>query len=285
MPYAKLLSHRLRGFSDIEHSESALKNACTTDIPYLEIDTRVSADGDIYVFHDPVFKSGDVGLPFTTTPSDVLNQAIYPNGESLLSLRKALEIFLDRRVRSQKLCNDIKDFGFEEGYLALIRNFDLESHVCFVSWIPQSLSKLHTLGTICPLVLSHWNIHRFATLGKFLTKVMNRHLLSFKNYVLMGRSRALTHLGSFVQGYQHTLIAQELPAELEELLASSRGGICVHHMLVSRNLLKYCKRKNLQLWIFNVDTTVDYLKYARTTDIDVVFCDNAPTVMADLRQG
>ncbi len=285
MPYPKLLSHRLRGFSDIEHSVSALKNACASDVPYLEIDTRVSADGSMYVFHDPVFKGGDVALPFATTSSDVFNQATYPNGEYLLSLKKALEIFLQRRVRSQKLCIDIKDFGFEDGHLELVRNFDLESHVCFVSWIPQSLSKLHTLGTICPLVLSHWNIHRFATLGKFLTKVMNRHILSFKNYVLMGRSQALTNLGSFVQGYQHTLIAQELPSELEGLLASSRGGICVHHMLLSRSLLKYCRRKNLQLWIFKVDTTLDYLKYARIPDIDVVFCDNAPTVMADLRQG
>jgi glycerophosphoryl diester phosphodiesterase len=285
MNYSKLLSHRLRGFSDIEHSVSALENACMTDVPYLELDTRVSADGDIYVFHDPVFVSGDVALPFSTTPSDVLNRSTYPNGESLLPLKTALEIFSQRTVNSQKLCIDIKDFGFEEGHLALVRDFDLESHVCFISWIPQSLSKLRMLGTICPLILSHWNMHRFLTLGQLLTEMMKRYVLCFKNYVLIGKSHALTDLGSFMRGYQHTLIARELPSELKGCLTESRGGICVHSFLVSRNLLTYCRREDLQLWTFSVDNTIDYQKYARIPEINVVFCDDAPALMNDLRQG
>ena len=93
MIYSKLLSHRLRGFSTIELSPTAMQNACETDVPYLEVDTRVSADGKIYLFHEPVFTNGRVGHPFASTPSEVLDRFAYPGGEKLLSLELALKIF------------------------------------------------------------------------------------------------------------------------------------------------------------------------------------------------
>lgn len=52
----KYLSHRLLGYDEYESSINALKKIMNKKIKYIEIDTRVSKNGVIYINHNPTIK-------------------------------------------------------------------------------------------------------------------------------------------------------------------------------------------------------------------------------------
>ena len=261
--FRKLLSHRLRGFDDIENTAKALYQACNSTVPYLEIDTRVSKDGEIYVFHDPFFQvNRTTRSRICDTPLREIDSWIYPAGERLLRLDKALEIFSNRRFKDQKLCLDLKDFGLECRHLEKVREADLEQSVYFVSWMPQSLVQLWEMGAKAPLILSHWNLYR---------------------YGLFGRFAAIT-LGKLRLGYKDVLICRELPKSLVRILKQSGGGICIHTSVVCEDLVSYCRKNGLKIWVFGARNFSQYVRYAKNPFINVVFCDDAATTKEALKK-
>jgi hypothetical protein len=217
-------------------------------------------------------------LKISVTHSSVLNRSRYGNGEPLLLLSDTLEIFRQRKFERQKLCLDIKDYGFEKTHLDLVKQHDLEKNIIFVSWIPQSLFKLQELGCRSPLVFSYWNIYRLGIFGRMISTIISRCATPVGHFVLLGRSRVFTDLGKLGHGYQHAVVAQELPEKMADVLSKSGGGICVHFSMVHQKMLAYCRDRKLQTWIFSVNGLKDYKRYAENDRIDVIFCDDAPTV-------
>lgn len=259
--------------------------ACASDSPFLEVDVRVSRDGEMFLWHDSrTGKLGDVDLGFATTCAQDLSRVRHRNGEAILNLREALGIFLTKSHPGQKLCLDIKDFGFEETYLRMVREANLESQVCFVSWIPQTLFRLWELQTTAPLVLSCCNLLQLGPLGTALDALLANWRMRLNSMVILGHNKASSPLGSLAHGFQHGLFCRQIPTPLEKTLASSRGGICVHRWLAGRRIAEYCRESGLQLWVFSTETTQEYRHYASSAGIDVVFCDDAPTVIKDLNQ-
>jgi glycerophosphoryl diester phosphodiesterase family protein len=283
-PIRKLLSHRLRGFGQVEHTVSALKAGCVSECPFLELDVRTSLDGEKFLWHDVrTGKLGDVDLDFATTRAKELSRVRYQNGEAILTLHDALRIFVSESRPDQKLCLDIKDFGFEESYLQMVREADLESRVCFISWIPQTLLRLHALETTAPLVLSCCNLMKLGPLGAVLDGLIANWRLRLGWIVFLGRNQATSPLGSLAHGFQHGYFCRRLPAPLLEAITASHGGICIHRSLTGHKLADYCRDVGLQMWVFSTETTEEYLRYASATEINVVFCDDAPTVIEGLK--
>jgi hypothetical protein len=60
-----------------------------------------------------------------------------------------------------------------------VREHGVENNTTFVSWIPQSLLKLSELGARTPLILSHWNMHRFGPAGQLLSSILCADALVF----------------------------------------------------------------------------------------------------------
>ena len=283
-PLEKLLSHRLRGFGSWEHTRSALEAACGSEARFLEVDVRASRDGEMFLWHDAhTGKLADINLTFATTAANDLVQVRYPNGDAILSLGDALEIFSARAGGGQVFCIDIKDYGFEEKYLEMVRAAELESRVCFISWIPQTLLRLHELGTIAPLVLSCCNLLQLGLIGRILDALVANLRLRVGWIVFLGRNKAASGLGSLSHGFQHGFFCRRLPEPLLTVLQSSRGGICVQRRLAGARLIGYCRETRLQLWVFSARTIEEYLDDARP-GIDVVFCDDAPAVINAVRQ-
>lgn len=274
--YQKILSHRVRGFGNTENSLSAFEKACSSQVPYLEVDTRVSMDGEIYVSHNPIIKNHNIErYKFKETESSVINKLRYIDGEPPLTLKNALELFKVRKYGFQKLCIDIKDYGFEKEHLEMVQKACLEDHVYFISWIPQTLIRLYELGIRIPLILSHWNIIRLGAIGSFISKVVDERIIRFSSFVIMGERSISKTLGSLEHGFQHALICQKLPKDILNILLSTKGGICIHRSMLGDKVLEYCRMNNLRLWIFSVDKVKDYVKYASNKFIDVIFCENA----------
>jgi glycerophosphoryl diester phosphodiesterase len=273
----KLLSHRLRGFGVPENTDAAIEAACAAGIRYLEIDTRVDEDGVIYVRHDPWAgaRRSLSGRPPANRTRDNLPPSLRGR---LFRLEQALRLFSNCSQPSQKLCIDIKDYGFEDVHLELVRQAGLEERVYFVSWIPQTILRLRALGAKSPLVLSYCDIGRLGWLGRIVEGVLANQCRRCGRFVILGRNRGVDQLGPLAQGFQHGLFCIGLPLPLVEALRDSRGGICVQRQLVDRTLIKRCTGQDLQLWTFSVATTAEFLQYAQQPGVDVVFCDQAKSV-------
>lgn len=279
----KLLSHRVRGFSETENSHNGFSLACKSAVPYLEIDVRVCADGKFIVHHDPVFKCRN-GLKhkiFLYTLEDI-SALRYPDGERLLSLRDALEYFSARNHELQKLCIDIKDYGYEEEILQLVREYSLEENIIFVSWIPQTLTILSEAGSSSPLILSHFSILRLGKAGRVFSRVIQDISWRFSHLVLMGRNRIKDGVINSAIGFQHSLICAELPEKILQVIKESRGGLCIHHSLVNKHLLEYCDKSDLRLWIYTVNDVTEFKKFTDMPGIDVIFSDDAPMILEQL---
>ena len=276
----KLLSHRLRGFAEYEHTLSGLKLVIKTNIPYIEIDTRVAKDKTIYVYHDP--KLGKE----TTCPGLIINKEdvkllknSYKNGEKLLSLEEFLSVFYKRKNKKQKLCIDIKDYGYEKEHIELVKKYDLENSVIFISWMPQVLIRIGELTKKTPLILSHWNLIKYGSLGKFLAFILRDFIFKIAKFVIIGEKKITKSLGKYDVGYQHSAILYKIPNILISLLEKNGGGICIHKSVLSNSLIDYCIKKNLKLWVFSVSNGVEFRKLASIVGVDVVFCDDSTFVL------
>lgn len=276
----KVLSHRVRGFAAYEHCPSAFMAACGSRVPYLEIDTRVSSDGEVFVYHDPCLASSALTSRalIAETPGVTLRAVTYANGERLLRLDEALAMFAHRICKAQVLCIDIKDYGFEEQHLRLVRDADLELNVTFISWIPQTLIALNLLGAQSPLVLSYWNVRRYGVGGRWLCRALENRVCRIFRYVIIGRRQCDGPLDGIAHGYQHVLVCDTLPDSLATMLAKSGGGMCVHVSSVSHELSAYCQEKQLRLWVFSARSEEEFLEYALQEGVHVVFCDDAKSM-------
>jgi glycerophosphoryl diester phosphodiesterase len=282
-PIGKLLSHRLRGFGPCEHSPAAMIAACASESAFLEVDIRASRDGELFLWHDHRTGTlGDIDLPFATTDAKDLSRVRHRNGEAILGLREALQLFSTSRP-GQKLCLDIKDFGFEERCLQLVREAKLESRVCFVSWTPQTLLRLWELQTSAPLMLACCNLLPLGPAGRAIDYLLADRRVRLGWLVMLGRNSASSPLGPLAHGFQHGFFCREIPAPLLNVLAKSGGGLCVHRWLARGGLTEYCRNSGLQLWVFSTQTTRKYLRYASNPGIDVIFCDDALAVITDLK--
>lgn len=280
-PPHKLVSHRLRGFGRYENSRASLERACASSVPYLEIDTRVAADGSIFVYHNPrVSAPLSVRGHLARMPGRDLRRARYPTGESMLELEDAIEIFSRRSHRSQRLCIDMKDFGFERSHLEIVARYGIADRVCWISWVPRSLHRLRALGAPGALILAHCNLTRLTSFGRWIEAACAHRAIQLSHLVLFGAAREHSLLRARAHGFQHGLLASRLPAALEQSLAATGGGICINRLLLNEQLLRYCRAAGLQLWVFRTKSAAEYRRYAALDDVNLVFCDDAPAVLS-----
>lgn len=282
---SKLLSHRLRRFSDFENSLTGFKNAIKSDVQYIEIDTRVSKDGKIYVYHDSKLgKEIAKKLYFFSVESKVLNALTYENGEPLLTLEYALDLFKNRPDKNQILCIDIKDFGYEEKHLSVVNKRGLIHNIVFVSWIPQTLIKLYELGATCPLIFSHINLIKLKFLGNIISNIIKNTKIKISRSILSGKNKISDPLGNYKMGYQHNFLITDIPDFLTKILKEKNGGICIHKSMFGKGIIEMCRKNGLGLWVFSVNDIKEFLYYSKNPDVDVVFCDNAPFILSEYKR-
>jgi glycerophosphoryl diester phosphodiesterase len=280
----KLLSHRLRGYAKREQSPQSLQAIGVHEVAYIELDTRVDRDGTIYIHHSPAFidASGRRRLLAQTTGGEIA-RLIGTAGE-LATLRQAVEAFARSGRREQKLCLDIKDIGFEKGHLELVRETGIEARTIFVSWAPQVLLNLRRIGCAAPLILSCWHLARLQWLGRLVSGMLRRSAFQLGHFVVLGSERVADGLPGLAIGFQYALVTDALPDVLIDLLAHSGGGICIHTTMLGRPVIEMCRAYGLQLWVFSAGNTDEFVRLAGQSGVDVVFCDDVPTVARDLRK-
>jgi hypothetical protein len=154
--FERLISHRFRGFSDIENTVEGLHSALEFGVKQVEFDIRVAKCGTPMIYHDEAARGADgntyhiceiMAADFAQVGGDFSHM---PTADTLFS-----EI-ANHPNRDCKLLIDIKDAGFEEALYALVQAHGLISRVMWVSWLPEVLYAMNDIESGQALCLSHW---------------------------------------------------------------------------------------------------------------------------------
>lgn len=275
-PTSKLLSHRARGWGAPEHSPDALAAALRAGVPYIEVDTRVSRDGQVFLHHDAAARSRGGGrVRLASHAARSIDDRVQP---SLLTLDAALDLVRSSGSPDQRLCIDVKDCGFERQHVDAVSRAGLEDRVVWVSWIPQVLARLSRMAP-GPLFLSHTNLLQYPVLAR-VARPWRRSIRRWGPFVLQGEARHGDELEHLAHGYQHSLVCDGLPSNLADTLARSGGGVCLHYLLGGARVGEFCRDRGLRLWLFTARNPGHFLRLARRDDVDVVFSDDARAVLA-----
>jgi glycerophosphoryl diester phosphodiesterase len=275
----KLASHRLRGRGWPENSLAALKDMCALDVPYIEIDTRATRDGRLFVHHDPVFATRHWrSLRFANVDAATLIQRQRPS-RPVAELETALAVFKETARPQSILCIDVKDFGYEQQHLELAHRYELDHRILFISWMPQSLCAFADHGFGGPLILSQFNLSTLGLLGRATGVAMRPFRIKMGHRLLVGENRAADELGNHATDYDERLISAGLPQWLLRVLKESRGGLCVPKLLYGKGLTRFTSEAGLQLWLYTATTVEQFFDVASWPGVDVVLCDDAAGVI------
>lgn len=274
----KLLSHRLRGFSEPDNSIPALKHCLNSQIKYLEIDIRVSKDGLLIVYHDPYIRdSGEKLYLHEMIYSDIIERF---SADGIPTLEYFIETYLEGNNSNSILCLDIKDFGYETELFALLARYDILEKIYFISWIPETLLRLAELGVSQKLFFSYYPLDK-RPLSNILSKIITNISMYVPPYFhITGNRFLLTENSKYLRGYQRVVMTTQLPEDILIILQQTGGGVCIEKRLLSSKLLSKLKRLDLQVWVFGLKNDDEYFDLETNPQVDVIFSDNAPYIMS-----
>lgn len=263
----KLLSHRGRGFGYPEATLEAARQSLNNGIRYLELDTRVDADKVIYCYHHSRLLTW-TGLPLLR---DLRGDVLARKG--VLRLDEVLDTVAKVITPDQRLCLDIKDYGFEQNHVELVEHYGLATNTVFVSWIPQTLQRLHEISRTFPLILGHINLQFLRVGSGLVERFFGEREIRLFDFILLG-PRSLTRALAHTVGFQHGLLCAELPERYIQILQGSGGGICVPYFCVCDRLDAWCASHRLRQWVFTVNNETRYGQLVHRKAVDVVFTDD-----------
>lgn len=258
----RLISHRFRGFSDIENTISGLKAALDFGVKIVEFDIRVSKCGTPIIYHDEHARdaSGKLHTIANLMASDLSGLggdfAHMPGFAELLDVARS-------HTNRAKLLIDIKDAGFEEEIHALVMERRLSDRVTYVSWIPNVLYRLHKIAPDIPLCLSHWCRDPNAMI---------------RAYHKVHTAKA-GHVPRLAQDYIHGersgwFIDGPLRGELRDILKACGGSVCVPQDMVSADLVANYHRDSIPVSTFSYVDWKSINNHAERFNIDLYFIDN-----------
>lgn len=292
-PVRRLLSHRLRGFSCHEGSLDALRKALAAGARYLEIDTRVTADGEILVFHDSRLER------LTDARGRVADYDVSTSGpprfkgsshERVPTLTEFVTSFAQAGDNCE-LCIDIKDYGAEEHHWRLLHESGIVQRVWIVSWLPEVLLRIHRIDPHVRLSFSHLPLTRQQRALRLLARLLRSGLL----LRVMGRCARLATPGTqlrdvrlyvdqcnpstlpdkAISGLFPVHILSGLPdGPLGDALRASRGAVGLPALLLTRQYARQAHDMGLKVFVFSVDTPGAVQRTLTSADPDVIFTNN-----------
>lgn len=275
VPREVILSHRLKGFTPYEASIESLNVACEYNVKQIEIDTRITADGTVIVFHDAYFDNimdrkgfaSNYNFKDQKRPAFLKNQNI-----KLPTLEEFLDAFSKVKREDTLLHIDLKDFGEEQKHVELIKKYKLEQNTIIVSWWPESLKRIHSLAPSLPLAFSYIPLTGVARLAKAVKKTIKDNLLHpFLRAILklfLPRTRKATrHLLFYfnqedndpetvslskAKGFYPLHFVDELPkGEILNCLLRSKGAVNIPIKSLTENLVKKIRDCGLKMGVFS----------------------------------
>ncbi len=292
--HATLLSHRGRGFGVPEGSLTALDRALAAGARYVEIDTRVSLDGELLVYHDVWLDSLCVETGLVSN-HHVSNSGAPTfrgaQGEQVATFQQFVERFAAADTDAE-LMVDIKDGGFEVEHLEVLRYYGVIDRCWVVAWAPEILLRIHELEPRLRLSFSHIGLTDWrSSFGRYLAWLGDGSWIrrAASGLPLRGSQKNLErvvlyhdslHLapqpGGRIIGQFPIHILSRLPGgALGEALRSSRGSVGTAAPFCTREFVRRAHDAGLSAFVFSLDQAESALKVKLDTEVDVVFTNRA----------
>lgn len=144
-----IVSHRCLGFGAPANSSAALSRALRSRVNEVELDFRLTKDGEFVASHTP-WHATSAGLPHRISKL-TLAEAITLG---YMPLTEALQIFSDLGA-GKRLRVEMKTPGAEEKLLRTISQYGVLDQVVVVAWTTTALRKLRSLSPAVSLSLSY----------------------------------------------------------------------------------------------------------------------------------
>jgi len=148
------IGHRGARAYEPENTLSSYKKALELGVDAVELDVRRTKDGEIIVIHDAEVDrtTNGRGLVSQLTLKEI-KQFNTEKDQKIPTLEEALD-FLDKKV---KVLIELKETGFDEKMLKVIRKKGLEKNVIIVSFLEEALRKVRELDDIVETGLIYTN--------------------------------------------------------------------------------------------------------------------------------
>jgi len=155
----RVISHRCLGFGLPENSASALQAALASSVDEVEVDFRITRDGNLVASHFDLFFDRR-GLPRLVSWGDLHTHQEH----GLMTLEQCLTLF-ERQGGGKRLRLEIKSQGVEQQVFDAIARAGLTDRVVLVSWNAGALRRFRTLSSAIELSLSYiMGLHGSGTL-------------------------------------------------------------------------------------------------------------------------
>ncbi|MGD0979640.1 MAG: glycerophosphodiester phosphodiesterase family protein [Candidatus Bathyarchaeia archaeon] len=137
------VGHRGARAYEPENTLRSYKKALELGVNAVELDVRMTKDGEIVVIHDAEVDrtTNGKGLVSQLTLKEI-KQLNTKKDEKIPTLEEALD-FLDKKV---KVLIELKETGFEEKILKAVQKKGLEKNVIIVSFLEDALRKVKELN-------------------------------------------------------------------------------------------------------------------------------------------
>ncbi len=136
------VGHRGARAYEPENTLRSFKKAIELGVDAVELDIRRTKDNEIVVMHDADVKRTTNGTGLVSELSlEEIKNLTSEKGEKIPTLEEALDC-LDKKV---KTFIELKEAGYEEQVLELIKKKDLERNVVLVSFLEDALKEIREL--------------------------------------------------------------------------------------------------------------------------------------------
>jgi len=136
------VGHRGARAYEPENTISSFKKAIELGVDAVELDVRKTKDGEIVVIHDADVKKTTNGSgPVSDLTLQQIKSFLTDKNEKIPTLEEALD-FIDRKLT---VFIELKETGFEEKVLTLVKKKGLRKNIVVVSFLEEALKKVREL--------------------------------------------------------------------------------------------------------------------------------------------
>jgi glycerophosphoryl diester phosphodiesterase len=280
-------------------------------VKLVEIDTRHTHDSEILVYHSPSLSTLTTGrgLIAELPLADIMHERFIDTPtEHIARLQEYLDIIA--KTDALELWIDIKDYGLEDKYVSLIKNHSLCARVRLISWIPETLLRLHALAPDIRLGFSYCcsaNHPYLHAIVRWIAIHTRRQSVPIAANHRRGRSAdmfgSILHFHpicspisqftapSYPAGYNHSHVIPGLPPHpVRDILRSNHGAIGMFPSQATPELVAEAHQAGLLVYIYCIDKVSKLSRFLRSSPVDVVFTNNPdmiishPTVEVSVQQ-
>jgi glycerophosphoryl diester phosphodiesterase len=249
-----IVSHRGCGYGFVENSLRAVKAALASPCDGVEIDIRLTKDKQFVLCHDTFIDriSKSHGIIGDMTLAQLRTKKLIDN-QTFCALEDVLKLVQTYR---KPLYIELKDYGQEKKLVALLKKYDCLDYVWILSWNPLILELIKELHPRIKTAFAYVPLPRILSLVRWRR---HTHFDGDKVQVNINRFSKLnaTEVSLCVYSWLP-------PVNIDAIMVPA-------HMM-RRSLIRICKKRDIKLINFNVNTKSLFTKLKRL-GVDTVIGD------------